>query len=215
MDTDDHEEHAEEEQGLAVLDGAGSNAKVSNVKADEETEKEGEEAERAEEVAGAGDVSGEEDDSDEVKKAFDASVDAEFGLAVPAGTVFDYNFSDFVILFGDEDRDETIKFSVEIEVVDDFFAIGLETTVDVVYWYASENSSERVHDAGGKDLRQGRVVSFFFPAGDKIVAGGNFFKKGGDFLGIILEISIEGKDNVSFGLIKSGLEGDGFAEVAS
>lgn len=64
LDTDDHEEHTQKEQGLAVLDSASGDSEVGDVNADEETKEERGEADGAEEVTGAGIISCEEDYGD-------------------------------------------------------------------------------------------------------------------------------------------------------
>lgn len=55
----------------------------------------------------------------------------------------------------------------------------------------------------------------FFPAGNKIVTFSKFVKKMGNFLGVVLEIAVEGKNEVSFGIFESKREGGGFTKITT
>ncbi len=97
-------------------------------------------------MAGTRDVSGQEDDSDEVKKTFDTSVDTEFSFTMKAGSVVNDDFSDFKVLFGGEDGNETVKFTIEIEILNDGSAIGLEAAIDVVDGDAGKDAGKGINE---------------------------------------------------------------------
>ena len=66
--------------------------------------------------------------------------------------------------------DISVHITVELDVLDDFSAIGLETAVEVVeVMNARDGAYGGVEELGGNGLREG-VIALFLPAADEVVS---------------------------------------------
>lgn len=89
-------------------------------------------------MAGAFDITSDEDNSDEIKKAFNVFDEGIFAFTVFSRAVMNYNFADVVVLFGDDNRYETIEFAVKVETLENGTAISFKATIGVVNFDVGE-----------------------------------------------------------------------------
>src|SRR5262249_10520425 len=144
-------------------------------------------------------------DGQEVEEALDEAADAVLGLAVLAGAVLDLDFADFPAAGLGKDGDEAVQLAVEGDLVEDGAAVALHAAVVVVEVDAGGGGNEPVEDAGGEDLVPG-VMADFFPAADDVEAGVHFGQEVGDLARVVLEVGVEGHDEVAAGGGETGGE---------
>jgi len=108
-----------------------------------------------------------------------------------------------------------VEFAVEIDVLEDFGAVGLEGGAEVVEVDAGGFFHEPVGDAGRDFAGDGVVDAVLAPAAGEVVALVDFFEEIGDVFGLVLEVAIEGDDDGAGGFVEAGGEGGGLAEVAA
>ena len=170
-------------------------------------------AEQAEDLEGAGRIAQEELDRQEVEEDLGGPEDVVFGLALQAGAVTDLDLGDGDAHRAGDGRDEPVELAVEIDALDDLPAEGLERAAVVVELDAGEPGDEPVRHDGREPARQEPVLPVLPPAGDDVVAGVDLGEQGGDVGRIVLEVGVQGDDDVPPGEVEPRGQGGRLAEV--
>ena len=178
----------------------------------------GQHAERSngsEEVERAGHVAEEEADGKKIEEDTEGAGDAVVALAKLAGWIRDGNLADAGAVPGGQRRNEAVHLSVEGNVLDDLATVGLEGRAEVVDVHSAEIGHEPVGGAGGDAAEEEVISTLTAPATDDVITFFKLGKKIGNLVGRMLEIAVHRKNELSLGVVKSGSEGGGLAEVAA
>ena len=108
-----------------------------------------------------------------------------------------------------------MQFAVERHLFENLAAIGFEGGAKVVNVDAAQLGHQPVRHAGGDAAHPEIIDAHLAPAADDVVAGGNLFQKQRDVGGIVLQIAIHGDDVLAPGMVETGGQSGGLAEVAA
>ncbi len=103
--------------------------------------------------------------------------------------------------------------AVERNILNHLAAIGFECGAEVVNGNAGETRHDPVGAGRGNAAQDEAVDANFAPAGDDIVTLIELFDKGGNVIGIVLQVAIHGQDEFARGVVKAGRQGRSLAEV--
>ena len=97
--------------------------------------------------------------------------------------------------------------AVDLDVLDHFESVGLETTVEVMeIMDAADAPGGGVEEFCGNGLRQ-RIVALALPAGDEVIAvAHDHAVEFRDLVGGVLKVGVHSDDHVAFGGGESGVE---------
>ena len=109
-----------------------------------------------------------------------------------------------------------MHFAVDLDVLYDVAAIGLQSAVEVVQVAdAAHPSGRSIEELCGKCLRQ-RVIALLLVAGNQVVAVfGNHSVEFGNLIGRVLKVGIHCDDHISLGCFEPTIEGRTLAIVAA
>src|SRR5580704_251586 len=97
--------------------------------------------------------------------------------------------------------------AIERNVLDNLSAVGLEGGAKVVDVHTAKHGHEPVGGTRGNAAQDEVVAALRAPAANDVVALFEFGKEVGDFVGIVLEIAVHGKNEIALGVIEPGCEG--------
>jgi hypothetical protein len=166
------------------------------------------------EVQRAGHVAEQEADRQQIEEHSEGAGDAVMTLSVLAGRIGDGDLADAGSIPGGERGDEAVHLAVERNVLDDFTAVRLEGRTEVVDIDATERRHEQVRGAGGDAAQEEVVSTLCAPAADNVVSLFQLCEEVGDFLRVVLEVTVHRQDEVSLSVIESGCKSGSLAEVA-
>ncbi len=105
--------------------------------------------------------------------------------------------------------------TVELEVLNDFAPIGFEGASVVVKGHAGDLADELVGQHGGKLAVDEWILAVFAPAADYVDSLVIMLEEQGDVVRVVLEVGIEGDDDIAGRGVEAGAHGGGLAEVAA
>src|SRR5687767_4564701 len=111
-----------------------------------------------------------------------------------------------------EHGDIAVELSVELELLDGFRPIQLESAVEVAELEAARGAHGQVEDLRWERLVDG-VVPRLLPAAHDVIALFELREKAGYLLGIVLQIRVQRENEASAYAAKAGVERRSFAEV--
>ena len=179
-----------------------------------EAHRPGDQPEPSEEVERSPRVAGQEQHGQEVQEAAPEAGRSELRSAVPARTMVDGHLGDPEAAPGGERRDEAMELPVEPELLDHLAPVDLEARVEVVEPDAGQEAGDPVEQPGRPGLGP-RVLTLLLPARyqvEAVLEAGEELRHLG---GIVLEVGVQGDDDVSLRLAEAHGQGGGLAEVAS
>ena len=151
----------------------------------------------------------------EIEEDTEGAADAVVALAGLTIDVADGNFADGSPIPTCKSRDEAVHLAIERDVLDDLAAIGLEGGAKVVNIDAGELCHEPIGAARGDAAHDEVVNAFLAPSGDDVVALFELFDEGGDVVRVVLQVAVHGEDELAGGMIETGGQRRGLAEVAA
>src|SRR5579863_2616630 len=154
-------------------------------------------AEAAEEMQRAAHVAEQEADGEQIEEDAEGAADAVVALAALAIHVLDRDFADGRAIPRGERGNEAVHLAVERDVLDDFAAIGLEGSAEVVDVDAGEPGHEPVGAARRNAAHDEVVNAILAPAGNDVVAFLEFLEEAGNLIGIVLQIAVHGEDELA------------------
>ena len=106
--------------------------------------------------------------------------------------------------------------TIDLDVLDDLVAVGLEAAVEVVEVVdAADLAGGGVEQLGGDGLRQGVVALLFVARHEVVAVAGDHAVELGNLVGRVLEVGVHGDDHVALGACEAGVEGGRLAVVAA
>ena len=172
-------------------------------------------AERAEEVHRAGEIFEQELDGEDVEHHAEGAADAVVGIARGTRHVADGHFDHTRAVKAGQGGNEAVEFAVEVDVLEDFGAVGFEGGAEIAEVHAAGLGHQPVGDARRNLAHDGVIHAMFAPAAGDVVALVDFFEQRGNVLGAVLQVAIHGDDDVALGFVEAGRERGGLAEVAA
>src|SRR5580704_7655291 len=217
LDAGDDQGDAGDHQGAVLAhDGdAVGELFVQKVEGVEQAEENAGYADEAEELKRACRVVLQEFDDDEIEKDPECASDAIVALAALAIEVGDGDFGDARAGGSCECRNETVKFAVELDFLDDFALVGFERCAEVVEVYAAQLGHHPVGDAAGKLAHEPVIAAGIAPAADEVEALLDFLEEARDFFGVVLEVAVHRDNDVAASEVEAGFERGGLAEIAA
>src|SRR5262249_14299113 len=152
-------------------------------------------------------------DRQEIEKALDEPADAVLGVPEPPRAVPDHDLADLVAARGRQHRDEPVQLAVEPDLAEDLGPVAFHGAIVVVQVKPGEPAGPAVEDLARPDLVPG-VVADLLPAADHVEAAVQGGEEAGDLLRVVLQVGVEGEDDVAAGGPEAGRERGGLAEVA-
>ena len=134
-------------------------------------------------------------------------------LPFSAGAVTDLDLGDRNAHGAGDGGNEPVELAVEVDALDDLPAEGLERTAVVVELDPREAGDEPVRHDGREPARQEPVLPVLPPARNDVVSGVDLGEQGGDVRRIVLEVGVQGDDDVPPGEIEPRGQGGRLAEV--
>src|SRR5262249_31122685 len=111
-----------------------------------------------------------------------------------------------------EDRDEAVELPVESDLLHGLPPVDLEAGVEIVEPHAGEPAGYPVEESGWPSLGA-RVLAILLPTRHEVESVLEAGEQLGDFGRIVLEVGVEGHDDVALRLAKSDGQCRGLAEV--
>src|SRR5499426_740119 len=168
----------------------------------------------AEEVQGAREVTHDQTDGQDVEHHAESARQAVMGFAVHARFVLDRDFGDERAFDAGHCRDESVHLAVDRDSFEHFAAIRFERRAEVV-----DRDSRRARHQLVRDPRRKRsqetVLAVLTPAADHVVTFFELRQKSRDVFRLMLQIAVHGDDHVAFGVIESGGQRRGLAEISA
>ncbi len=134
--------------------------------------------------------------------------------AAGARTVADGHLGDARAIERRQRRDEAVQLAVEIDVLENFGAVGLEGGAEIAQLHVRRLGHQPIGDARGKLARDRVIQAVLAPAAGDVVAFLDLFEQRGNVLGSVLEIAVERNDDVALRFVEPGGQRRGLAEVA-
>lgn len=94
-------------------------------------------------------------------------------------------------------------------------SVAFQGTAVVVQMDSTDPADQTIGQARGKDSGQPGILAVLSPAVDHVVTLFELLHDAGNILRIILEIRVQGNNDCSPGIIKSGGNGSGLPEIAN
>lgn len=129
--------------------------------------------------------------------------------------MIDLHFSDGDSQLAGDSRNEAVKFSIKLDIFDDFFPEGFQSAAVVVKFNPGDRRNQPVGDDGRKAAAEEFVFPLPPPAADDVVSCFDLLDKKRDVMGIVLEIRVERDDNITPGMVESCRKGRSLAKVFS
>src|SRR5215472_9983390 len=105
---------------------------------------------------------------------------------------------------GGQRGNEAMQFAIERDLLENVAAIGLERGAKIVNVDSAELGHQPVRAARGDAAQPEIVDALFAPAADDVVTLGDFFEKGGNIGGIMLQVAVHGDDEFAARMIEAG-----------
>jgi len=172
-------------------------------------------AEAAEKVQRARQITQQEADGQQIEKHAEGTCDAVVRNAALAVHVADGNFADRRTVPRRQRRDEAVQLAVERDLLQNVAAISLECGTEIVDIDTGNFGHHPIGNAAGNAAHPEIVDAILAPSADDIVAGGDFFQEHRNVGGIVLQVAIHSDDVFPAGVVESGGESGGLAEVAA
>ena len=116
---------------------------------------------------------------------------------------------------GDPDRDEAVHLTEEGDLLDHLGAIDLEAAAVVVQGDPGDLSDQCIGHLGGQFAHDQRILALTAPALQEIqVACEQLLDHTRDVGRVVLQITVQGCDQLAAGCVEAGLHGRGLTEVA-
>ena len=145
------------------------------------------------------------------------AVQTELGLSVLACLVVNHLLTDLAEsgILGQE-GDVAVHLAVNLDVLDNLFAVCLEAAVHVVQVDAGNFACGPVVYLGGYVLAQLSVIAFFLPARYQVISVlTDHADHLGNLLGAVLKVGVHGNHDITLSHVESAEQGGGLAVVAA
>ena len=172
-------------------------------------------AKAAEEVQRPREVLEQKADGEQIEEDAEGAADAVVALAALALHVLDRNLADGGAVPAGQRGNEAMHFTVERNVVDDFAAIGLVGSAEVVNVHVGELGHQPVGAARGNAAHHEVVDALLAPAGDDVVALFQLFDKVRNLVGVVLQVAVHGEDELARGVIEAGRKRGRLPKIAA
>src|SRR5690606_6415169 len=210
---DDHEQHAQR-QKRPVADGVAQEPERGQVGVDAETDQQRDQAEPAEEVERAAPVLRQEQNRKQVEEATEEAGGSELGAAELSRAMPHLYLAHPESPEVGQHRDIAVQLTVEVDLVQDLGAVGLQAAVEVVELDPGHGPDHAVED-GRRQALAGWVVARVLPAAHQVGALLQRREQVRDLRRYVLEVGVQGYDGVATRRGEPGGERGGLAEVAS
>ena len=154
-----------------------------------------------------------EADGQKIEEDAEGAPDAVVTLAPHTVQICNGNFADRRALPTGQRGNEPVHLSVKRDALDHPTAIGLEGSAEVMNVDAREPSQQPVGAIRGNAPCQQIVDAVLAPAGDHVVTLREHFDKVGNFVRVVLQVTVHSEDELARGIVKTGRQGRGLPEV--
>ena len=170
-----------------------------------------------EEVPGPGPEAQEEEGRQQVQQDAEGARDPVLGLPEAPRRMGHHALADAVGVRHPRHphRDEAVHLTEQVHSLDDRGPVDLEAAPVVVQLDPGDPGDESVGDARGDLAQDQGVLAVLAPPLEQVqVAGEEFIHQAGDVRRVVLEVAVQGGDQVPAGGVEARLHGGGLAEVA-
>src|SRR5271165_2827412 len=171
--------------------------------------------EAAEKMQRARQIAQQKADGQQVEEHAEGARNAVVRHPALAVHIADRHFADGRPMPGGQRRNEAVQFAIERYLLQNVAAVGFERGPEVVDVDAADLGHHPVGDARRDAAHPEIVDAHFAPSADNVVTGRNLFQKQRDVVGIVLQIAIHGDDVLAAGMVETGRQSSGLAEVAA
>src|SRR6202034_3398439 len=153
--------------------------------------------------------------ADQIEQHADRARDAVIRFAALARNIRDRNLRDRCPGPARQRRNETVQLAVEIDLVQDFAAIGFERGAKVVQVHARKLGHQSIGDTAWELAAEQIVGALHAPAADDVVAFLHLFDEARNFRRIVLQIAVHRNDDLALRVIEAGFQRGGLAEITA
>jgi len=173
-----------------------------------------EEGDLAEKLHGAACELQQEFDREEIENNAEGPPDSIFGFTGDTGAVIHHDFRDISTHPGAEGWNESVHFSIEADILQDIAAVGLQGAAIVMELNARNVGNQTIREHGREAAIDKGILPVFAPAAhDSIVVRFHFFQQAGDINRIVLEIGIQGDNDILGCSVNAGCHRGRLAEI--
>src|SRR5579871_3783559 len=127
--------------------------------------------------------------------------------------MLDYDLADREAAGGGKDGDEAVQFSIKPHFAENLGTVPLHPAIVIVQAHTGDRAHEGVKNPAGPNLVPG-IVANSLPTTHDIEPAAQLGDEGWDFLGIILQIGVHGKDEIAPRRMHAGRQSGRLAEVS-
>ena len=113
------------------------------------------------------------------------------------------------------DRDESVHFAIEADILDDIATIGFQRAPEVMKMNTEKPRDQKICRDRRQTPREHAIIALLAPAGYDIIAFGHLGQEVGDVGRIVLAVRIHGNDDVAGTMLNCGHERRRLAIVAA
>lgn len=215
LDADDDKQDGQQEKWPSADALFEDQLLVRENEADDSSRQAAERTDEAKNLKGPGGIAQQKFDRHQVEDHPRETEDGVLGFSKPPRAVIDFHFGDGYAQLAGDSRDEAVQLSIEFDVLDDFFAEGLQSAAVVVKLNPRDEGDKPIGNDGRQTAVEESVFPLSPPTADDIVPLFDFLDEKRKVVRIILQIGIQSDDNFPSSIVEAGRKRRGLAEIFS